>query len=99
MADQTINLNMVQSISIFSGQTLTVLDLTFSKGLTPNMIQQLFTNCVELIEVCLCCAHISKKAIYCLVQTLRPKVEKLDLNGVGDSRFLLNKQSLVQKSI
>ena len=78
---------MVNSICQQNGKSLKVLNLTSSKikindqyqNLDFDSVQNIFKNCVELNEVNLCNAKLSKESLDFLVENITPKIEKMSL--------------------
>ena len=70
-----------------NGRTLQSLDLTFIKirlsPLTPEDIQLIVDNCVNLKEVDFTGCRLSENCVEILANNLSPKVEKLGLGGIG----------------
>ena len=83
MGSLTLSSKMISSICYQNSKSLRLLDLRYSWGLNPNLIQLIFENCIELNEVNLdkvpC---LSKNSMDILVNNLTPKVEKLSLMWV-----------------
>ena len=69
---------LIEKMSLQNGHTLQVLNLAYCE-LSFDSIKHITKNCVQLEELCLADAFISKKSVNFLVKNLTPNVKKLSL--------------------
>ena len=78
---------MFEKLCKQNGRTIQALDLTFMKislsPLTPEDIQLIVDNCVNIKEVDFTGCRLSENCVEILANNLSPKVEKLGLGGIG----------------
>jgi len=84
------SINM-KDLTALNGQTLQVLNMINCRGLNLDKMKPLIDNCVQLKELNLRDADITKEAVDYLVNNLTPNIEKLSLANlehlIGDNEI------------
>ena len=85
---ESININ---DMTVLNGPTLQVLNMINCRGLDLDKIKPLVDNCVQLKELNLRDADITKEAVDYLVENLTPNIEQLSLGNfdhlIGDNEI------------